>query len=159
MYALSKCLPFLRVATSGNGDDHSTTDKIEKLQPYTDDEEVALRFVQALCSSNKEERGVRAELHDIVNTSNFTESLAERILIGIIKVIQDGGKIGVAMRRAVTRSKETALKFAQKYPFYTALMAAGTLIALGVLVIYAPVWVLEALGFAARGPRLGRSTH
>lgn len=63
------------------------------------------------------------------------------------------------MEKAVTRSKETALEFKQKHPFYAALMAAGTLIALGVLVIFAPVWVLEALGFAARGPRLGRLTH
>lgn len=41
MYALSKCLPFLRVPTNGNWDDRNTIDAIQKPQPYTDDEEVA----------------------------------------------------------------------------------------------------------------------
>ena len=63
--------------------------------------------------------------------------------------------MATAMAEATKEATDTALEFAKEHPYYTALIIAGTIIAVGVLVTLAP-WVLEALGFAARGPRLGK---
>ena len=60
------------------------------------------------------------------------------------------------MSDAIDRAESTAWEFTKEHPVYAALIAAGTIIALGVLAMLTP-WVLEALGFEALGPRAGES--
>jgi gamma-glutamyltranspeptidase/glutathione hydrolase len=88
--------------------------------------------------------------------NGWTEAIAESILNGIVKVIQKGVKVAQAMSDAIDRAESRAWESAKEHPVYTALIAAGTIIALGVLVMLAP-YVLETLGFEALGPRAGDS--
>jgi hypothetical protein len=67
-------------------------------------------------------------------------------------------KVASAMEDAIKKATNQAMIFAKEHPYYTALIAVGVVIAIGVLVTYAS-WVLEALGFAARGPRAGKSNR
>lgn len=122
--------------------------------PYSD--EPAQQFIEILRTADESGDELEKRLKSVVSTTGWTEHLAERTLHGIEKIIKDGAKIASAMRNAVLSAESMALEFAQEHPYYTVLIAAGTLVALGVLVMLAP-WVLEALGFTLRGPRLGKS--
>ncbi|KAF4984719.1 hypothetical protein FZEAL_160 [Fusarium zealandicum] len=121
--------------------------------PYSDD--AAEQFVEIL----RTHKGSRDELHhrlqQVVSASGWTESLAESILQKIEKIVKEGAKIAKPMADAIKKATDTALEFAKEHPVYFGLITAGTLIAIAVLVMLGPGWVLEALGFAARGPRLG----
>ncbi|KAF5701747.1 lincomycin-condensing protein [Fusarium globosum] len=59
------------------------------------------------------------------------------------------------MAEAVKRATNTALEFAKEHPVYAGLIAAGTIVAIGVLVEFELIWVLRALGFDEIGPRVG----
>lgn len=124
--------------------------------PYSDD--AADQFVDIL----QTHRGSRDELHrrlnEVVSANGWTESLAEAILQKMEKLIKEGAKMAQPMADAIKKATDTALEFAKEHPVYTALIAAGTIIAIGVLVIFDLAWVLNALGFAAKGPRLGMLT-
>lgn len=119
--------------------------------PYSDD--AAAQFVETLRTAEKYGPELESRLNQIVSTNGWTENLAKAILNGIQKLLQDGEHMAAAMVEANKKALATAEEFAKEHPYYTALIAAGTLIALGVLAFMAPGWVLEALGFAARGPR------
>jgi gamma-glutamyltranspeptidase/glutathione hydrolase len=121
--------------------------------PYSDD--AADQFVNIL----QTHKGSRDELHrrlnEVVSANGWTESLAEAILQKMEKLIKEGAKMAQPMADAIKKATDTALEFAKEHPVYTALIAAGTIVAIGVLVIFDLAWVLNALGFAAKGPRLG----
>lgn len=123
--------------------------------PYSDN--AADQFVDIL----QTHRGSRDELHrrlnQVVSANGWTESLAEAILQKMEKLIKEGAKMAQPMADAIKKATNTGLEFAKEHPVYTALIAAGTIIAIGVLVIFDLAWVLNALGFAAKGPRLGMS--
>lgn len=124
--------------------------------PYSDD--AAGQFVETLRTAEKPDKELENRLKQIVSASGWTENLAQSILHGLEKLLKDGAATSSAMAEAIEKATNTAEEFAKADPYYTALIAAGTLIALGVLIMLAP-WVLEALGFTANGPRLGKSTQ
>lgn len=121
--------------------------------PYSDD--AAAQFVETLRTAEKPGKELENRLKDIVSTNGWTENLAQSILHGLEKLLKDGAATSSAMTEAIEKATNTAEEFSKENPHYTVLIAAGTLIALGVLIMLAP-WVLEALGFAANGPRLGK---
>ncbi|KAM0424443.1 hypothetical protein ACHAPT_010366 [Fusarium lateritium] len=121
--------------------------------PYSDD--AADQFVNIL----QTHKGSRDELHrrlnEVVSANGWTENLAEAVLRKMEKLVKEGAKVAKPMADAIKKATDTALEFAKEHPVYTALIAAGTIIAIGVLVIFDLAWVLNALGFATKGPRLG----
>ncbi|VUC31650.1 unnamed protein product [Clonostachys rosea] len=122
--------------------------------PYTDDERVE-QFVEIIRTAKLGDPHLLEKLNATVSASGWKDSLSESILHGIEAVLRNGMEMGEAMTEAVKRATNLAREFAERHPVYAALIAAGTIIAIGVLVIMGPGWVLEALGFAAQGPRLG----
>ncbi|CAG9988136.1 unnamed protein product [Clonostachys byssicola] len=122
--------------------------------PYTDDERVG-QFVEIIRTAELGDPHLLSKLNATISASGWKDSLSESILHGIEAILENGAAMGEAMAEAVKRATNLAREFAERHPVYAALIAAGTIIAIGVLVIMGPGWVLEALGFAARGPRLG----
>lgn len=120
--------------------------------PYKDD--AVEQFIEVLRTADCAGKELEERLKSIIHTNGWTERLAEAILNGIEKLVKESGKMAAAMAEATEKATNTALEFAKEHPYYTALIIAGTIITIGALVMLAP-WVLEALGFAARGPRLG----
>lgn len=128
--------------------------------PYSDD--AADQFVHILQTHQGSRDELQRRLNEVVSANGWTESLAEAILQKMEKLVKDGAKMAKPMADAIKKATDTALDFATEHPVYTALIAAGTIIAIGVLVIFDLAWVLNALGFAAKGPRLGlliRTSH
>jgi gamma-glutamyltranspeptidase/glutathione hydrolase len=121
--------------------------------PYSDD--AADQFVTIL----KTHEGTREELHrrlkQVVSSSGWTESLAEAIERKIETLLKEGAKMAKPMAEAVGKATSTAWEFAKEHPVYAGLIAAGTIVAIGVLVEFDLIWVLRALGFDEIGPRLG----
>lgn len=121
--------------------------------PYSDD--AADQFVNILQRHSGSRDELHRRLNEVVSANGWTESLAEAILQKMEKLIKEGAKMAQPVADAIKKATDTALEFATEHPVYTALIAAGTIIAIGVLVIFDLAWVLNALGFAAKGPRLG----
>jgi gamma-glutamyltranspeptidase/glutathione hydrolase len=121
--------------------------------PYSDD--AADQFVTIL----KTHEGTREELHrrlkQVVSSSGWTESLAKAIERKIEILLKEGAKMAKPMAEAVGKATSTAWEFAKEHPVYAGLIAAGTIVAIGVLVEFDLIWVLRALGFDEIGPRLG----
>ncbi|KAF5025540.1 hypothetical protein F66182_2348 [Fusarium sp. NRRL 66182] len=121
--------------------------------PYRDD--ASAQFVAIL----QNHQGTKAELHhrlnQVISTNGWTSSLAEAIERKMESLITSGAELAKPMAEAVKRSTDTALEFAKEHPVYAGLIAAGTIIAVGVLVAFELVWVLRALGFDEVGPRVG----
>lgn len=123
------------------------------MTPYRDDP--AQAFLDILRTAEIDDSDLQIRLKSIITVESWTEALAESILHGIVQMICDAEKVASAMEDAIIKATNQAKVFAKEHPYYTALIAAGIVIAIGVLVIVAP-WVLEAIGFAARGPRAGK---
>ncbi|GKU03602.1 lincomycin-condensing protein lmba [Fusarium langsethiae] len=125
------------------------------LQPVPYSDNAADQFVSILSTHE----GSKEELHDrlkqVISTNGWTESLAVAIEHKIEKLIQDGAELAKPMAEAVKKATEIAWQFAKEHPVYAALIAAGTIIAIAVLVEFDLIWVLRALGFDPIGPRLG----
>ncbi|KPM44933.1 hypothetical protein AK830_g1585 [Neonectria ditissima] len=120
--------------------------------PYSDD--AAGQIVEILRTAETSGNELEHRLKQVVSTNGWTENLAKSILRGVEKILKDGAKASVALTEAADKATNTAKEFAKKNPGYTILIAGGTLIALGILIMLIP-WVLDALGFGAAGPRLG----
>jgi hypothetical protein len=88
---------------------------------------------------------LRVHVDEIVQTSSWTEKLAESLLDQLAKGLRNEMKMGGALKDAFNKAVAAATKFARDHPAYC------TLIALGILVILLP-WVIEALGFGELGP-------
>ncbi|KAM0441808.1 hypothetical protein ACHAQK_004744 [Fusarium lateritium] len=121
--------------------------------PYSDNP--ADQFVTIL----KTHRGTREELHrclkQVVSTNGWTESLAEAIERKIEMLLKEGAELAKPLAEAARKATSTAWEFAKEHPVYAGLIAAGTIVAIGVLVECDLIWVLRALGFDEVGPRLG----
>ncbi|KAJ3521383.1 hypothetical protein NM208_g13313 [Fusarium decemcellulare] len=122
-------------------------------EPYSDD--AADQFVEILRTHEGSQEELQHRLNQIVSASGWTESLAESVLRKIENIVKEGAKMAKPMADAIKKATDTALEFAKEHPVYAGLIAAGTLIAIAVLGIFDLVWVLRALGFAQKGPRLG----
>ncbi|KAF4343653.1 lincomycin-condensing lmbA [Fusarium beomiforme] len=122
-------------------------------EPYSDD--AADQFVTILRTHNGSREELHHRLKQVVSTNGWTESLAEAIERKIEKLLEEGAELAKPMAEAVRKATSTAWEFAKEHPVYAGLIAAGTIIAIGVLVEFDLIWVLRALGFDEVGPRLG----
>ncbi|KAF4470935.1 lincomycin-condensing lmbA [Fusarium albosuccineum] len=122
-------------------------------EPYSDD--AADQFVEIIRTHEGSQEELQCRLKQVVSANGWTESLAESVLRKIENIVKEGAKMAKPMADAIKKATDTALEFAKEHPVYAGLIAAGTLIAIAILGIFDLVWVLRALGFAQRGPRLG----
>ncbi|KAG9497222.1 hypothetical protein J7337_012015 [Fusarium musae] len=123
-----------------------------QIVPYSDD--AASQFVSILQTHTGTQAQLHNRLEQVVSTAGWTSSLAEAIERKIENLLKDGAELAKPMAEAVKRATNTAWEFAKEHPVYTGLIAAGTIIAIGVLVEFELVWVLRALGFDEVGPRV-----
>jgi hypothetical protein len=113
-------------------------------------QEVAIDILNALYNAEKPGKLLERHIETIVGERGWTESLAGALLSQLENALRSGASMGQAMKEASDKSVAAAFEFAREHPVWF------TLIALGILVILAP-WVLEILGFGARGPIKGIS--
>ena len=123
--------------------------------PFMDDP--VQEFVQALRAAKTIDEKLEERLRSTVSTNGLTERMGQGIVNAISETIKNGSKTGAAMQEAMEKAREIALEFAKEHPVYASLIVAGTIIALGVLAYIGAAWVLEVVGFAARGPRAGKN--
>lgn len=152
MDAIRKCFPCLGSRATSQFDTNNPEKQHNVIMKYYDDP--ALEFIETIRSAAKAGPDLEARLNSIISASSLKENIANHILNGITDIIKDGAKMGEAMKKAVADATDKAREFAKEHPYYTVLIGAGIIVAIGVLVMLAP-WVLEVLGFAARGPRAG----
>ncbi|KAL1652704.1 hypothetical protein SLS61_004686 [Didymella pomorum] len=119
-------------------------------------DEVAQDVVDAILRAEKAGVGLKAELDAIVGPYGWKERLAKMVLEKLGAALQGAhDKLGPAIRDAYNKAWQTANEiegFVIQHPVMC------TVIALGVLVIIAPL-VIEALGFAELGPVEGAYTE
>ena len=108
---------------------------------------IAADFLTVLFETENCDENLKDKFNKLVGTTGWTEKLAVAILSGLINAIEKGIPMGKAATEALGRSMKDALQWAKEHPG----IVLCTIIALGILVIMTP-WVIEALGFAARGP-------
>lgn len=129
-----------------------TTEKPD-LPPFNDNP--AMQFLDVLQTTNSSGEELEKQLRSVISTTSLSEKLAAEIVRGIEDILKRGIKVADTMNKAVNTATDTALQLAEDHPYYASLIAAGTLIAIGVLVLVAP-WIIEVLGFSSRGPRAGK---
>jgi len=116
-------------------------------------EAVVAEVISILRTAKEHGVGLTRQLDDAVGTEGWTEWIAQQVLAGLEAVLKEGReKMGPAMAEAYARASEAVDKlfqFARDHPGATAGLL--TILAVGVLVILAPV-IVEALGFAELGP-------
>ncbi|KAF5963791.1 lincomycin-condensing lmbA [Fusarium coicis] len=133
----------------------NTRSKLITTQPVPYSDDAASQFVSILQTHTGTQAQLHNRLEQVVSTAGWTSSLAEAIELKIENLLKDGAELAKPMAEAVKRATNTAWEFAKEHPVYAGLIAAGTIIAIGVLVEFELVWVLRALGFDEIGPRVG----
>ncbi|KAH7159099.1 hypothetical protein DER46DRAFT_577257 [Fusarium sp. MPI-SDFR-AT-0072] len=133
----------------------NTRSKLITSQPFPYSDDAASQFVSILQTHTGTETELHHRLKRVVSTTGWTSSLAEAIERKIEKLLKDGAELAKPMAEAVKRATSTAWEFAKEHPVYAGLIAAGTIIAIGVLVEFDLIWVVRALGFDEVGPRVG----
>lgn len=117
------------------------------------EDHLASEILNILFTAEKSGQEINARLKQTVHTTGWTESLAKKILDGLVAALESGAVMGGAMKDAFDRASEGAEKFVHKHPVFTAVVV--TVVAIGILALLAP-WVVEALGFGEFGPVPGR---
>lgn len=111
-------------------------------------------IVVTLLLTEKPGKDLRTKLDAKMRTYGWRESLAKRVLQGLINAIETGAMMSQAMKDAYHKASKIATDLAKEHPVLTAAMI--TVIAIGVLVLLAP-YIVEALGFSELGPIEGNS--
>ncbi|KAI9896761.1 hypothetical protein N3K66_008933 [Trichothecium roseum] len=153
MDLIRSCIPCIpnQVSLQLQGQHLFMTEKPDAL-PFSDDP--VEQFLHILRTTDKDGKELEERLKSTISATSLSDTIAKRILDGIENILKRGVKIAGAMDKAVTIATNTAWSITQEHPYYASLIAAGTIIALGVLVMLAP-WVIEVLGFGLSGPRAG----
>lgn len=131
---------------------HDTNTKIEKqklLKTGLTEEDLAAEILNTIFTFEKSSEALNIHLQSIVSTTSWTESLARRILDGIVSALDSGKVLVGAMKETYDRVKDVAEEFVKEHPVLTAVIV--TVIAIGILVVLVP-WAVEALGFGELGP-------
>ncbi|KAF8865793.1 hypothetical protein BDZ45DRAFT_668225 [Acephala macrosclerotiorum] len=143
---------------TGSSDDdlhittHDANTRLEKQQLVKSDpteEELAADILNTLFTFEKSSDALNIHLKSIISTTSWTESLARRILDGIVAALDSGKVVVGAMKETYDRVKDVAEEFVKEHPVLTAVIV--TVIAIGILVVLIP-WAVEALGFGELGP-------
>ncbi|KIW64248.1 hypothetical protein PV04_09195 [Phialophora macrospora] len=120
-------------------------DEAEKGPDTTPDAALAQRIITAMQGAEKTGEELRTQVADVVQINGWTESLAKAVLARLDDGIKTGMVLKGPLKDAFDKAVTEAAQFARDHPVWT------TLIALGILAVLLP-WVIEALGFGARGP-------
>ncbi|KAL5319685.1 hypothetical protein ACEPPN_012741 [Leptodophora sp. 'Broadleaf-Isolate-01'] len=102
-----------------------------------------------LTSEKKSLYSLRTHLSTQIGAENWSTSLAQHLLDGLIHALNTSAAMGSTMKEAFDRASGVAEEFAREHPVLVGVMV--TLVALGILALVMP-WVIEALGFGALGP-------
>ena len=113
------------------------------------EERLASDIVDILFASEKAGDDLRKKINGEVHLASWSESLAKRVLNGLIAAIESGKVMMGRMKEAYDKALEEATRFVKEHPILTG--AIVTMIAIGILVLLAPE-IVELLGFTARGP-------
>lgn len=115
--------------------------------------EPALTIVTAMRNAEEQGSSLDATIQQLVHQAGgWSENLAKNILAELETVLQLGGPMNAAMRKAYDQACEAAKAvqgFAADHPVFC------TVVALGVLLVLAPC-ALKWLGFAKVGPIKGK---
>jgi hypothetical protein len=140
----------------GLNDDESSTSTVQhpwgkaEKSPDSHDALLAHEIINAMLHAEKTGEELRLQVSNVVEVMNWTESLARAVLAGLDEAVKNNSIIKEGpLKEALNKAVAAAVGFAKEHPIWT------TLIALGILVELLP-WVVEALGFAARGPVAGK---
>lgn len=91
-----------------------------------------------------------------VEISWWRERVAGSVISGLMNLVEEveakKTQLSGPMVEAFMKSKSMALEFAKEHPIVT---GVGVLIVLGIALYLLGPWILEALGFAAKGPVRG----
>lgn len=124
------------------------------------DEEVVAHVLGILRTAEKVGPGLQSRVRAAIGTQSWTESIARRILDGMVDIVQEGrAKMGPAMAEALQKVETTAnevFKFTKDHPETVAAIFV-VVVALGLLVFMGVPWVVSALGFGELGPMEGLS--
>lgn len=126
--------------------------KLEKqrhLESEPTEEEFATRILDTLFTFEKSGEALNLHLKSIVSATSWTESLARRILDGIVSALDSGKVLVGAMKETYDKVRLVAEDFVAKHPILTEVIV--TVIAIGILAMLVP-WAVEALGFGELGP-------
>lgn len=116
------------------------------------DDVQAFAVVETLYSSEGTATDVRTTMQHHLRSQSRTEFLAIKILLALQDAIKAGKAMGPAMKAAYEDAQQNVDDFVQKHPIFSACIV--TVLAIAILVVLIP-WVVEALGFASRGPVAG----
>ncbi|KAF2178713.1 hypothetical protein K469DRAFT_598771 [Zopfia rhizophila CBS 207.26] len=112
---------------------------------YHSADTIGADLVNAILTAEKCGKELQTKLDEIVSEYGWKEWIAEKFLASLEQAVKAGAKMAQTMKEAFERAIKEAADFAKEHPAYV------TLIALGILVAFAPV-AIEALGFAELGP-------
>lgn len=135
---------------------HYASTNMEKQPPIKNDpteEELAANILNTLFTFEKSSDALNVHLKSIVSTKSWTESLARRILDGIVAALDSGKVLVGAMKETYDKVKDVAEEFINEHPVLTGVIV--TVVAIGILVVLVP-WAVEALGFGELGPIEGK---
>jgi hypothetical protein len=124
-------------------------EKQQHLKSDPTEEELATRILTTLFASEKSGQALSFQLQSIVSTKSWTESLARRILNGIVSALECGKVLVGAMKETYDEVWLVAEEFVKEHPILTEVII--TVIAIGILAMLLP-WAVEALGFGELGP-------
>lgn len=113
------------------------------------EEELASSILSALLNAEKSGQNLEDRLRSLVQTTDWYERLAQRILDGLVSALHSGRVTGAAMKEACDKASAAAVEFVREHPVFTEVVV--TIVAIGILVIIFP-WAVEALGFGELGP-------
>ena len=91
---------------------------------------------------------------DLVHTEGSYDGLAKPILHHVQAALKSQKAMGKAMKEAFDKAQKGAEEFVKEHPVLAT--AIITVVALSIIAALLP-WVIDALGFAARGPVRGKS--
>ncbi|KAM7190796.1 hypothetical protein V8F20_009592 [Naviculisporaceae sp. PSN 640] len=121
--------------------------------PNKDPDSVVAEIITLLRTAEKKSITLTNRLDETVGTEGWTEWIAQKIFASLEDVLREGReKLGLAMQTAydaANTAAEAVFNFKRDHP--VAFAGLLTIIAVGILVVLAPV-VVEALGFAELGP-------
>lgn len=123
--------------------------------PCSDLNDPVQEVIHTLRVAQRSDWALHQRLKNIATNSIISEDhFAQDIVHKINAIINDGENGSSALRDAIDTASDVAHDIIGEYLGWDSIIADHVVMSLGVLVLVAP-WVLEWLGFDAKGPRVG----
>lgn len=152
--ALAQCLTGSSSSQSPTTSNLLSSDTKICLPTPKNEDELVHTLLTTLLTTEKSSPALRAQLQDLMHANNWTQSLAQRLLDGLIHALNSSAQMSGAMKDAFDKSSAAAEMYVKEHPVLTKVVV--TVVAIGILAILVP-WAVEALGFAELGPVAGKS--